>query len=109
VLTVKICPSLADMRHVGAMQDIEGNEWDTFEDLFAVPTMPFTEILVELHVPQLPERWGTGLHDRLRHARAAPGACHVPNEVPTKARSNDVTSRTSHRSFYLSAGGGGGV
>ncbi len=56
------------MRRIAAPQDIEGSEWHTIEDLFAVPTMPFTEILVELHVAQLPQRWGTALHDRLRHA-----------------------------------------
>ena len=50
------------------MQDIEGSEWHTFGDLFAIPVMPFAEILVELHVPKLPKQWGDGIHNRLRHA-----------------------------------------
>ena len=77
---------------VAVTQDIEGKEWETFEDLFAMPTMPFTQILVELHVGTLPERWGTGLHDRLRHA-SAPGRCHVPREGPS-------TSGATHRYMH---------
>ncbi len=48
--------------------DIEGAEWAVFDDYFVNGTaMPFAEILVELHILDMPEGWGSNDLERLRH------------------------------------------
>jgi hypothetical protein len=73
--------------------DIEGSEWDLFDEFFAdeLP-MPFSEILVELHVPKLgttsAQKWGADTPTRMQcESNLSRGTCpHALRvEVPTSA------------------------
>ena len=49
--------------------DIEGSEWQVFDEFFrANATIPFSQILIELHVPTIPRHWGSDARHRLRCA-----------------------------------------
>ena len=77
--------SYAARRGLAAAQDIEGGEWAAFDDLFAAALMPYSELLIELHIPNLPERWGESLHQRLRRDKkhiACTCVSHVQFALP---------------------------
>ena len=60
--------NLCAPRSVTVQVDIEGAEWAVLDDYFVNGTaMPFAEILIELHVLDIPQRWGYDDLQRLRH------------------------------------------
>ena len=49
--------------------DIEGSEWQVLDEFFrANATIPFSQILIELHVPTIPRHWGSDARHRLSRA-----------------------------------------
>ncbi len=59
---------MASLGSVFPQIDIEGGEWALFDDYFINGTaLPFAEILVELHVLDIPQHWGNNDLQRLRH------------------------------------------